>query len=142
MTRKEQRASLAATLSGSLRAQAHRRAENEAYDTASRVAHAAWVKQVESLPEGSSLRLSEEAWGLAQFKLSAAYGGGLLPAAEYDSRRTLLQELQQEGAQSEADWQRECEARIAKLNADAAARKEAKIVERAAAFNLHFGNDR
>jgi len=98
MTRKEQRAALAATLSGSLRAQAHRRAENEAYDTASRVAHAAWVKQVESLPEGSSLRLSEEAWGLAQFKLSAAYGGGLLPAAEYDSRRTLLQ-LLQEGAQ-------------------------------------------
>ena len=97
MTRKEQRAAQAATLSGSLRAQAHRLAENEAREMAARVAHAEWVKSVESLPEGSSLRLAEEQWGLTQFKLSAAYGGGSLPAADYDSRRILLQ-LLQEGA--------------------------------------------
>jgi hypothetical protein len=46
---------------------------------------------------------------------------GLCPAT---NRWLKTLHLPTEGAQSEADWQRECEARIATLNADAAARAE------------------
>lgn len=46
---------------------------------------------------------------------------GLCPAT---NRWLMTLHLPTEGAQSEADWQRECEARITNLNADAAARAE------------------
>ena len=48
-------------------------------------AHHRWVLAVEALPAGD-LRDQEEAWGLRQVHLSAEYGGGNRPAAEYEER--------------------------------------------------------
>ena len=92
MTRKETRALAAASIQGRSHSEAMRMAEREANEVAARAAHAAWIKAVEAIPEGSTLRSAEEAWGLAQFKLSTYYGGGLNAASEYEARIRNIRE--------------------------------------------------
>jgi hypothetical protein len=92
MTRKETRALAAASTQGIQHAEAMRMAEREANQVAARAAHAAWIKAVEAIPEGSTLRDSEEAWGLWSFKQSTYYGGGLNAASEYEARIRNIRE--------------------------------------------------
>ena len=92
MTRKETRALAAASTQGIRHAEAMRMAEREANEAAARAAHAEWIATVESIPEGSTLRDSEEAWGLWSFRQSTYYGGGLNAAAEYNERIRNIRE--------------------------------------------------
>jgi hypothetical protein len=67
-------------------------AERECQAAAARAAHSLWIATVESIPEGSTLRDSEEAWGLRVFKQSTYYGGGLPAAAEWLERIRNIRE--------------------------------------------------
>ena len=92
MTRKEKRSLAANTQHGQEHAEAMRMAEREANEAAARAAHAEWIATVESIPEGSTLRSAEEAWGLWSFKQSTYYGGGLNAASEYEARIRNIRE--------------------------------------------------